>query len=177
MQEHSPAPELPLKSSNWPLTSARPSAVTQASRQVVASVTGETPFLLKLLHSGYVISSSPHPSKAAKHAAATAMTMQRDQRIMDMPLKTPLALASWAAIAQLFAPWTQMTESYRCASGIHVSADKKSHSMFGNMRHKPSNFNPIRFVSAHCRISKCPKLNSASPLAIFTTAFFCGSAE
>ena len=47
----------------------------------------------------------------------------------------------------------------------------------GNMRHKPSNFNPIRFVSAHCRISKCPKLNSASPLAIFTAAFFCGSAE
>ena len=46
----------------------------------------------------------------------------------------------------------------------------------GNMRHKPSNFNPIRFVSAHCRI-KCPKLNSASPLAIFTAASFCGSAE
>ena len=32
-------------SSNSPFTSARPSAVTQASRQVVPSVTGATPFL------------------------------------------------------------------------------------------------------------------------------------
>jgi hypothetical protein len=67
---------------------------------VAASVTGETPLLLKLLHSRYVpvVSSSSHPSKTIKHAAAMVMTMQRDRRMMDMPRdlspEKPLVLAS-----------------------------------------------------------------------------------